>query len=250
MLPRNRRIVQTPVMARYTRTFRLYCITLGLAVVTGCSTDRVQEDLQRSGAKMQEKLEPTERAVQPTVSALECGSGSVAAAIVACRAAGGHTGHCAIVAAGAGASGATVCYSYATTIKKRREELVAQEDQLDAHIGYLKDVNQDTVALNEQLKAKITEVTARTDTAVESLASGEMSQTELAQLQAILDLEVSGAQRQLDTVTRELQAAQQYRSRQPPGTAARLDEEIARLQELLNQAQRDTSALASQRQRI
>jgi hypothetical protein len=229
----------------------LYPLVLGLcpAIIGGCSSDGVHEQLQRSGDKVQEKLEPTERALQPTVSALECGGGSVSAAIAECRAEGGHTGHCAIVAANAGVSGAAVCYSYAAEIKKRREQLVGQEDQLDAHIRYLQDVNQDTEVLNTELSGKIVEVTARTDTAVDSLAKGEMTQAELNQLRAILDHELTAAQRQLEAMSRELQAAQHYRSRQSP-EAARLDAEIARLQELLNQAQRDTGALALQRQRI
>ncbi|HEY0747801.1 MAG TPA: hypothetical protein VGD63_13965 [Steroidobacteraceae bacterium] len=219
---------------------------LGLCapIVGGCSSER----LQRSGDKVQEKLEPTERALQPTVSAFECGGGSVSAAIAECRAEGGHTGHCAIVAANAGVAGATVCYSYAAAIKKRREQLVGQEDQLDSQIRYLQDVNQDTEVLNTELSGKIVEVTARTDTAVDSLAKGEMTQTELNQLRAILDHELTAAQHQLETMSRELQAAQQYRRQAPE--AARLDAEIARLQELLNQAQRDTGALALQRQRI
>jgi hypothetical protein len=227
-------------------------IALGLSalLVAGCSGDRLHEKLQRSGETVQEKLQPTERALQPTVSAMECGGGSASAAISACRAAGGHTGHCALVAANAGVAGATACYTYAAQVKKRRAQLVGQENQLDAHIRYLQDVNQDTEGLNTELSVKITEVTARTDTAVDSLARGEMTQIELAQLHAILDHEVVAAQRQLDTVSRELQAAQQYRSRQTPEAAARLDAEIARLQELLNQAQRDTAALALQRERI
>jgi hypothetical protein len=228
----------------------LAALFLAALFIAACSGERVQEKLQRSSDRVQEKLQPTERALQPTVSAMECGGGSVSAAIAACRAAGGHTGHCAIVAANAGVSGATACYTYAAQIKKRREQLVGQEDQLDAHIHYLQDVNQDTELLNTELSGKITEVTARTDTAVDSLAKGEMTQTELDQLRAILDHEVAAAQHQLDSVSRELQAAQQYRSRQPSDTAAKLDTEIARLQELLSQAQRDTGALALQRQRI
>ncbi|MDP9090009.1 MAG: hypothetical protein M3O26_14860 [Pseudomonadota bacterium] len=227
-------------------------ILLGFAalMLNGCETERVEAKLQRSSDRVQEKLQPTERALQPTVSAMECGGGSVSAAIAACRAEGGHTGHCAIVAANAGLSGATACYTYAAQVKNRREQLVGQEDQLDAHIRYLQDVNQDTERLNTQLGSKITEVTARTDTAVDSLAKGEMTQTELEQLHAILDHEVSAARHELDTVSRELQAALQYRSRQPSDAAVKLDAEIARLQELLNQAQRDTGALALQRQRI
>jgi len=92
-------------------------------------------------------------------------------------------------------------------------------------------------------------VTARTDTAVDSLAQSEMTEAELAQLREILYIEVSAAQRQLDAASRELQAAKQYRSRQLPPTAA-LDAEIERLQALLNETQRQTSELVAQRQRI
>jgi hypothetical protein len=209
----------------------------GLLVV-GCSSQRVQE-----------RLQPAERAVQPTVSALECGGGSLKATIASCRAEGGHYGHCAILASRAGVSGATACYTYASKIRQRREQLVGQEDQLDTQIRYLQDVNGYTEGLNVELNERIQEVTARTDTAVDSLAQGEMTESELSQLRAILDIEVSSAQRQLDAASRELQAAEHYRSRQQPPTAA-LDAEIARLQALLNEAQRQTGALVAQRQRI
>ena len=106
-------------------------------LVAGCSTEEAQQ-----------KLEPTERAVQPTVSAFECGGGSVKKAITSCRAEGGKYGHCAIVAWHAGVSDATACYTYASKIHKRREQLVGQEDQLDAQIHYLQDVNADTEDLN------------------------------------------------------------------------------------------------------
>jgi chromosome segregation ATPase len=146
-------------------------------------------------------------------------------------------------------SDATACYSYAAEIHKRRERLVGQEDQLDAQIRYLADVNMDTERLNAELNGRIEDVVARTDAGVDSLAQGEMSESELAQLHSILDIEVSSAQRQLDAASRELRTAEQYRSRQQPPTAA-LDAEIARLQALLNETQRQTSALVAQRQRI
>ncbi len=85
-----------------------------------------------SGQQVQEKLQPTERALQPTASALECGGGSVKAAIASCRAAGGDYGHCAVVASRAGVSDATACYTYAAKVHQRREQLVGQEGQLDA----------------------------------------------------------------------------------------------------------------------
>ncbi len=220
---------------------------MGIAgcLLIGCSTQPMRERLQ----PIQEKLEPTERAVQPTASAIECGGGSVKASIESCKAQGGHYGHCALIASRAGVSSATSCYTYASKIHKRREQLVGQEDQLDAQIHYLQDVNKDTEALNAELSGRLEEVTARTDTAVESLAQGEMTRTELAQLRTIIDGEVSYAQRQLGEVTHELQSAEQYRLRQQP-VAAALDAEIVRLQGLLADAQRQTNSLVAQRQRF
>jgi hypothetical protein len=204
----------------------------------GCSSERVRE-----------KLQPTGRALQPTVNAFECGGASVKAAIASCRTEGGSYGHCAIVASRSGVSDATACYNYAADIHKRREQLVGQEDQLDAQIRYLADVNVDTERLNAELNGRIEEMTARTDAGVDSLAQGEMTASELAQLRSILDVEVSSAQRQLDAASRELQAAERYRSRQQPSTAA-LDTEIAQLRALLNETQRQISALIAQRHRI
>lgn len=203
-----------------------------------------------SSQQVQESLRPSERAMQPTVSAFECGGESIKSTIASCRAEGGHYGRCAIVASRAGVSGATACYNYASVIRKRRDQLVGKEDQIDAEISYLRDVNRDTEALNTELSGKLEEVTARTDTAVESLAQGEMTQSELAQLHAILDNEVAFAQRQLDAASSELQAAEQYRSRQSPPSTEALDAQIARLQALLNEARRRTTALVAQRGRI
>ena len=216
---------------------KLLVIGLGIAIA-GCSEERVRA-----------KLEPTERAVQPTVSAFQCGGGSIKTAIAACRAEGGHYGHCALVASRAGVTGATACYNYANEIKDRRAELVGKEDQLDAQIAYLRTVNADTERLNTEMNSRLDEATARADTAVQSLAQGEMTKSDLEQLRSILDVEVSYAQQQLEAASRELQAANQYRSRQQSPTAA-LDDEIARLQSLLDETQRQTKALVDQRQRL
>lgn len=219
------------------------------AVLLAACSGQVKDSSQQIKEKVQENLLPTERAIQPTVSAFECGGAGLKATIASCRAEGGHFGHCAILASRTGKSDATACYNYASEIRERREQLVGQEDQLDAQIRYLQDVNLDTEELNQHLNTRIEEVTARADVAVESLAQGEMTESELAQLRAIFDDEVLSAQRQLDEASHELQAAERYRSRQQPSTAA-LDAEIARLQALVNDVQRQASALVAQRQRI
>jgi hypothetical protein len=188
-------------------------------------------------------------ATEQGTSALECGGGSAAGAILLCLLAGGNEKTCAAVAVGAGAAGAAICYSYADNIQKRRKELAAQGDSLSAHLKYLQGVNQDTEALNTQLAAKVTAVTKSTDHAVDALAKGQLAQADLAHQRQALDKQVSDAQAQVNAAAQELQSARQYSAKQPTPSPS-LDAEIARLQDLLTQAQRSTSAMAAQRQRI
>lgn len=195
------------------------------------------------------KLEPTERAVQPTVSAFECGGESVRTAIASCRAEGEDYGHCAVAAWHVGVSDATACYTYSSKVHKLREQLVGQEGQLDAQIRYLQDVNADTEQLNAELATRVETATERTDIAVDALARGKMTASDLDQLRSILDNEQSYAERQLDTASSQLQLAERYRAQQSPATAA-LDAEIDRLQTLLAETQRQTRALMAQRQRL
>jgi septal ring factor EnvC (AmiA/AmiB activator) len=189
-------------------------------------------------------------ATQQETSAVECGAGGAVLAVVICKMAHGNDASCAAIGAGAGAAGAAICYSYANNIQKRRQALAAQGDTLNAHLKYLQGVNQDTATLNSQLAAKVTAVTNSTDQAVNALAKGQMTQAELAHQRQALDAQVTAAQAQVNTATQELQSARQYRAQQGTAPSPALDAEIARLQELLSQAQSSTSALAAQRQRI
>ena len=186
-------------------------------------------------------------ATQQGTSALECGGGGAAAALILCKLAHGSDASCAAVAVGAGASGAAICYSYADKIQKRRAQLAGHEKDLNAQIQYLHTVNQDTEDLNKQLAAKVVTVTKSTDQAVASIAQGQTTQAELTKQRQALDNEVKAAQTQVNAAAQELKSAQQFRAQQTSGA---YDAEIARLQDLLNQAQRNTSALAAQRQRV
>jgi BMFP domain-containing protein YqiC len=208
-------------------------------LLSACSTQSLHQHIETSA-----------RTVQPAVSAVECGGGRAKTAIEACRAQGGHYGHCALIASRAGYASARACYTYAADIHRRREQLVGKEGDLDAEIRYLRGVNSDTERLNAELAGKIDEVTARTDTGVRSLAEGKMTQAEATQLRAILDQEVAEAHKQLDVVSRELDSAQQYRARQARDSSSPLDAEIEQLQTLLAEVQRRTRALSAQRERI
>jgi hypothetical protein len=188
-------------------------------------------------------------ATQQQTSALECGGGGAVAAVILCKLAKGNDATCAALAVGAGAAGAAICYSYADKIQKHRAQLAGHEKDLNAQIQYLHTVNQDTEDLNKQLAAKVVTVTKSTDQAVAAIAQGQTTQAELNKQRQGLDNEVKAAQTQVNAAAQELKSAQQFRAQQT-GPSSAYDAEIARLQDLLNQAQRNTSALAAQRQRI
>jgi archaellum component FlaC len=189
-------------------------------------------------------------ATQQGTAALECGGGGAAGAVLLCKLAGGSDQKCAALAVGVGVAGAAICYSYASNIQKHRNELAGHENDLDARIKYLHGVNDDTQELNRQLAAKINVVTQSTDQTADAIAKGTATQDQITQKRKELDNEVKAAQAQVDTAARELKSAKEFQAKQPPGSTAALDAEIARLQGLLNEAQRDTNALAAQRQRI
>ena len=97
-------------------------------------------------------------ATQQGTSALECGGGGAAAALILCKLAKGSDASCAALAVGAGAAGAAICYSYADKIQKHRAQLAGHEKDLNAQIQYLDSVNRDTEDLNKQLAAKVKDV--------------------------------------------------------------------------------------------
>jgi hypothetical protein len=189
-------------------------------------------------------------ATQEQTSAVECGGGSALGAVLLCKLAGGNNGTCAAIAAGAAAAGAAICYSYASKIQKHRRELVGHEQDLDARIKYLREVNQETVELNRQLATKVDSVTRSTDQVVDIIARGQVTQAQVDHQRQALDKEVKAAQGQVNTVAQELQSAQQFRAQLKSGSSADLDTEIARLQDLLSQAQRSSNVIAAQGMRI
>jgi hypothetical protein len=196
-------------------------------------------------------------ATQQGTSALECGGGGAVAALLVCKLAGGNNQTCAAAAAGVGAAGAAICYSYANKIQQHRKELAQRGDSVNARIQYLQSINKDTDDLNRQLAQRLNAVTQSTDQAVEALARGQTTRDQLARERKSLDNEVKSAQAQVDTADQELRSAQDYRAQQfkvqqtsSNAQANELDAQIARLQNLLSQAQRNTTALAEQRQRI
>jgi len=197
-------------------------------------------------------------------AALECGAGGAGGAFLLCKALGGNDDTCMAMAAAGGGVGATVCYNYAGQLEQRRQALAGREDDLDAQLEYVRGLNQDAEQLNVRLRERVAEITRLTDDAVAKVGQGRMTQQQLQEQQNALDEEIATGRQQLAQGRTALDELKRYRARQEEQArqdeqaageqqAQRLralDAELAKNEALLQEIERQTSALASQRQRV
>lgn len=216
---------------------RVIAALLLLTMITGCST--VGGTRGSSG-----------------MAALECGAVGAGLAAAICLAAGGNAATCAGAAAGGGLLGAGACYTYAQKYEKRRQELAGKEDDLDARLKYVRGLNEDSKKSNEELNKRVAQVSKHTDTVVAQIKQGTISQQELEKEREALLKEEKLANDQVALEKSALedmkrfQAEQKRKTGADSATHAELDAEIKKQQRLLEETQTQTSALASQRQRI
>ncbi len=213
-------------------TVRLIALIL-LALMTGCST--VGGKPGSSG-----------------MAALECGAVGAGLATAICIAAGGRAAACAGAAAGGGALGAGICYTYAQKYEKRRQELAGKENDLNARLKYVRGLNEDSEKLNQDLNARVEQVSKRTNRIVTQMNEGAISQQELAKERERLLKEETAAKDQITLEKSALEDMKQFQARQVQtgNESAELDAEIEKQERLLSETQNATRALAAQRQRI
>lgn len=182
-------------------------------------------------------------------SALECGGVAAALAFAACKLAHGDTAACAGIGVGGGAIIGAACYGLADRLSNRRNELAGRENDLDARLQYVRGVNKDAEQYNAELRKSVNDVTALTDKTVQQINQGTITSKQLASARQALDKQIADANTQLNAQKSALQDMKQFQARQAK-PSAELDAEIQKEQAILAAAQRDTQALASQRQRI
>jgi uncharacterized protein YeaO (DUF488 family) len=182
-------------------------------------------------------------------AALEGGVGGAASGYLLCKLLGGDDKKCVAAAVVAATAVGVISYSYASSLKKWRKELVGKENDLDARLRYVRGVNEDTEKLNQQLCQRVTQVTRHTDQVVASIQRKSISPEQLSKERDALDNEVKAANTQVALVKRALDDMKRFQAQQAR-KSRELDAEIAELQRLYAKTQRETSALASQRQRI
>jgi hypothetical protein len=207
-----------------------------LALVTGCSTLGGTGGTGRSSG----------------MAALECGAVGAGLATAICIAAGGSAAACAGAAAGGGALGAGICYTYAQKYEKRRQELAGKENDLDARLKYVRGLNEDSEKLNQDLNARVEQVSKRADKIVTQMREGTISQQQLVKEREELLKEENVAKDQVALEKSALEDMKQFQARQAQtgNESAELDAEIRKQERLLAETQNATRALAAQRQRI
>jgi hypothetical protein len=210
-----------------------FAAVLLLALMTGCST--VGGKPGSSG-----------------MAALECGAVGAGIATAICIAAGGKAAACAGAAAGGGALGAGICYTYAQKYEKRRQELAGKENDLDARLKYVRGLNEDSEKLNQDLNARVEQVSKRTDKIVAQVNEGAISRQELIKEREGLLKEENAAKDQVALEKSALDDMKRFQARQAQAgnESAELDAEIQKQERLLAETQNATRALAAQRQRI
>jgi hypothetical protein len=219
-------------------TVKLIAVML-LALVTGCSTLGGTGGTGGTGRSS-------------GMAALECGAVGAGLATAICIAAGGSAAACAGAAAGGGALGAGICYTYAQKYEKRRQELAGKENDLNARLKYVRGLNEDSEKLNQDLNARVEQVSKRADKIVTQMREGTISQQQLIKEREELLKEENVAKDQVALEKSALEDMKQFQARQAQtgNESAELDAEIRKQECLLAETQNATRALAAQRQRI
>jgi hypothetical protein len=197
---------------------------------------------------------------RPTTAALECGAGGAGAALLICKLAGGSDAICAAATGGAALVGAGACYGVATHYEQRRKELAGKEQNVDALLAFAKTNNAEAEKANQQLNAKLTEVSRRVDEIDSEIKQGTATSQQLVRekeaLQKDLEKEQKAANEQAEVQKVALQDMKNLRSNLPSkkdedeAQVAELDAEIAKQEALLKEAQRATTAFAAQAGRL
>lgn len=217
-------------------------LLLSTAVVSGCATT--------GGSSLS----------RPTTAALECGAGGAGAALLICKLAGGSDAICAAATGGAALVGAGACYGVASHYEQRRKELAGKEQNVDALLSFAKANNADAEKANQQLNAKLAEVSRRTAQINSEIEQGTMTSRQLASQKQALQKEIEKEQKAANEQaefqkaalqdTRNLRSNLSVQSDKDKARLAELDAEIAKQESLLRQAQSATTAYASVAGRI
>jgi hypothetical protein len=188
-------------------------------------------------------------ATKQQTASLECGVGGAAVSYAICKATGGSDKKCAAIAAAGGAVGAVACYSYASHLAKRRQELAGRENDLNARLKYVRGLNEDAQRLNGELRDRVNVAEQHTNDLMAQVSKKQVSAQQLAGERQHLDDEVKAANQQVALEANALSEVKTYQAQRTPPSPD-LDAEIARQERLLAEAKEEVKKLATCRERV
>ena len=188
-------------------------------------------------------------ATHQQTASLECGAIGAGGGFLACKLAGGSDASCAATGGAVGLGAGAICYKLSDNLDKHRKELAGHENELDARLRYVKEVNTDSAKYNEDLKKQVATYTKHTDTVVQQVHDKEIDQKALEKEHADLDAAVKNANQQLAAQQEAFNYAQSLQASHPFNDP-QLTAELQRQQHLLDLTRQSAQALAAQRQRV
>lgn len=182
-------------------------------------------------------------------AALECGAGASVGSYFLCKASGKSAKECNKIALAGGLVGGAVCYGYASKLNKHKKVLEGKEDDLDARLQYVKNVNEESRKLNEKLEMQVATLSQEIDKEIFKQEQQKTESAELDNLRNKLKNNIEKANEQLDASKAALEDMRQFKVRQTK-RSEELDAQIVTQQKLYNDTQKLIANLTQQSQRI
>lgn len=188
-------------------------------------------------------------ATSEQTAALECGAGGAGLAFLICKLAGGNDATCAAAGAGTGAIGATGCYAWSSKLKKDREALAGRENDLDARLTYVRNVNATMSQYNETLKKQVADISQHMSATGQQVSQKSGEQTQLAKQRDAIDAALKDANKSIAEQQTTLADMRNFQA-QHASASQSLAAEIKREEAILQETQRQANALANLRQSV
>lgn len=182
-------------------------------------------------------------------SALECGAGGAGAAFLICKLAGGSDATCAAAGGGAGVIGAAGCYAWSSKLRKEREALAGHENDLDARLAYVRNVNATMSQYNETLKKQVADLSQHSATTAQQVSQKGSEQAQLTNQRKLIDAALKDANSSIAEQQKTLADMRAFQA-QHANTSQSLAAEIKREEAILQETQRQANALANLRQNV
>lgn len=187
-------------------------------------------------------------ATSEQTAALECGAGGAGAAFLICKLAGGSDASCAAAGGGVGIVGAAGCYAWSSKLKKDREALAGHENDLDARLTYVRNVNATMSQYNDTLKKQVADLTQHTAATKQQISQKSSDQDKLVNQRKAIDAALKDANSSIAEQQKTLADMRAFQAQH--ASNQNLATEIKREEAILQETQRQANALANLRQSV